>query len=386
MPEPDTLSRPIQVFLDTGQFITLPEPRQRGGNRDFFHGDNRGFSRHKFAMRQRIQDASATLRRERQEAGFLIVQMREEALAKSYRPLNALFSRAHSFHLVGGGAIGEIFFQCTPDALDHLDRRIEARAESEPQFAANRRTGELEPRPSAYRSELGGIDDIRLPAPADRISFSAREAVEWLSRPDTLGAYVVELFRPDMTGDAAAVNEMIESFRRRLTRLGGIVALPLFPAGSRRASRGHLAISVQVTGDLEGSLISLPLGDAPAADEAPRRGALRSAPREVSVARHQDFLDQMAAEPLVRRISLPPFARDRSPGPVSGGPYRGTACSARARRAGRRHHRWRRCRHSSAFALAQRGDRFDRPRRSRSHARNLHRGSRCRRAGAESAH
>ena len=306
MPEPDTLSRPIQVFLDTGQFITLPEPRQRGGNRDFFDGDNRGFSRHKFAMRQRIQDASATLRRERQEAGFLIVQMREEALAKSYRPLNVLFSRAHSFHLVGGGAIGEIFFQCTPDALDHLDRRIEARAESEPQFAENRRTGELKPRPSAYRSELGGIDDIRLPAPADRISFSAREAVQWLSRPDTLGAYVVELFRPDMTVDHAAVNAMIESFRRRLARLGGIVALPLFAAESRRASRGHLAISVQLTGDLEGSFISLPLGDPPAADEAPRRAALRSAPQDVSVARHQHFLDLMAAEPLVRRISLPP--------------------------------------------------------------------------------
>ena len=306
MPEPDTLSRPIQVFLDTGQFITLPEPRQRGGNRDFFDGDNRGFSRHKSAMRQRIRDASATLRRERQAAGFVIVQMREEALAKSYRPLNALFSRATSFPLVGGGAIGEIFFQCTPDALDHLDRRIEARAEPEPRFAENERTGELEPRPSAYRSELGGIEDIRLPAPADRISFSAREAAEWLSRPDTLGAYVVELFRPDTTVDPAAVNAMIESFRRRLVRLGGIVALPLFPAESRRSSRGHLAMSIQLTPDLERSLISLPLGHPPPAHEAPPRTALRSAAQDVPVERHQHFLEQMAAEPLVRRISLPP--------------------------------------------------------------------------------
>ena len=128
MAEQDNVSRPIQVFLDTGQFISLRESRPGGGNRDFFGGDNPGFSRHKSAMRQRIRDASATLRRDRQAAGFVIVQMREAALAKSYRPLNALFSRGNSFRLVGGGGIGEIFFQCTPAALDRLDHRIETPA------------------------------------------------------------------------------------------------------------------------------------------------------------------------------------------------------------------------------------------------------------------
>ena len=199
MAEQDNVSRPIQVFLDTGQFISLRESRPGGGNRDFFVGDNPGFSRHKSAMRQRIRDASATLRRDGQAAGFVIVQMREAALAKSYRPLNALFSRAYSFRLVGGGGIGENFFQCTPSALDRLDHRIETRAELEPRLVENEETGDFEPRPSAYRSELGGIEDIRLPAPADRIAFSAREAAEWLDRPDTLGAYLVELFRPDQT-------------------------------------------------------------------------------------------------------------------------------------------------------------------------------------------
>ena len=306
MVEQDNASRPIQVFLDTGQFISLRESRQRGGNRDFFDGDNSGFSRHKSAMRQRIQDASLSLRRDGQAAGFAIVQMREEALAKSYRPLNALFSRANSFRLVGGGGIGEIFFQCTPDALDRLDHRIESRAEVEPRFVENEETGEFDPRPSAYRSELGGIEDIRLPAPTDRISFSAREAAAWLSRPDTLGAYVVELFRPDPTLDPAAVHSMIESLRQRLVRLGGVVALPLFPAKSKRSSRGHLAMSIQLTRDLERSFISLPLGDPPPAHEELPLAVLRSASQDVPVERHQDFLEQMAAEPMVRRISLPP--------------------------------------------------------------------------------
>ena len=108
MAEQDNVSRPIQVFLNTGQFISLRESRPRSGNRDFFAGDNPGFSRHKSVMRQRIQDASAALRRDDQAAGFVIVQMREAALAKSYRPLNVLFSRANSFRLAGGGDIGEI--------------------------------------------------------------------------------------------------------------------------------------------------------------------------------------------------------------------------------------------------------------------------------------
>ena len=306
MAEQDNASRPIQVFLDTGQFIALRESSQRGGNRDFFGGDNPGFSRHKSTMRQRIRDASTALRRDGQAAGFVIVQMREAALAKSYRPLNVLFSRTNSFPLVGGGGIGEIFFQCTPGALDWLDHRIETRAELEPRLAENEETGKLEPRPSAYRSELGAIEDIRLPAPADRIAFSAREAAEWLSRPDTLGAYLVELFRPDPTLDRAAVDSMVEGFRRRLAGLGGIVALPLFPAESRRSSRGHLAMSIQLTADVDRSFISLPLADPSSAHQGLPRDALRSATQDVTVERHQHFLEQMAAEPLVRRITLPP--------------------------------------------------------------------------------
>ena len=261
MAEQDALSRPIQVFLNTGQFISLRENRQRGGNRDFFEGDNLGFSRHKSRMRQKLQDAAATLRRDSQSAAFVIVQMREEALAKSYRPLNALFSPTNSFRLVGGGGIGEIFLQCTPAALDRLDSRIEARAELEPRIVENERTGELETRPSTCRSELGGIEDIRLPTPADRVTFSAREATEWLDRPDTLGGYLVELFRPDSRLEPNAVEEMIDGFRRRLVRMGGIVALPVFSSRQLASRRGHLAISVHLIRNREQSFIALPLAD-----------------------------------------------------------------------------------------------------------------------------
>ena len=306
MAEQDVLSRPIQVFLNTGQFISLRESRQRGGNRDFFEGDNLGFSRHKLRMRQKLQDAAATLRRDSRSAAFVIVQMREEALAKSYRPLSACFSPANSFRLVGGGEIGEIFLQCTPTALDRLDSRIAARAELEPRIVENKRTRKLETRPSTYRSELGGIDDIRLPTPADRVTFSAREAAEWLGRPDTLGGYVVELFRPDSRLESNAVDEMIDGFRRRLASMGGIVALPVFPSRQLASRRGHLAISVHLIRNREQSFIALPLADSEPVLQAWRRSERSLHVPDFSVERHQHFLELMSAEPMVRRISLPP--------------------------------------------------------------------------------
>ena len=308
MADQDVVSRPIQVFLNTGQFISLRETRQRGGNRDFFAGDDRGFSRHKSAIRERIRDASETLRRDGQSAGFIVVQMREEALAKSYRPLNALFSLANSFPLVGGGSIGEMFFQCTPNALDRLDDRIEERAEVETRYRQNATTGQLQPRPTTYRSELGAIDDIRLPMPVDRITFSAREAAEWLNRRDILGGYIVEIFQPHSASDPDAVRAMVTGFRQRLAQLGGIVALPLFSGQGSRSIRSHLAMSIHLTRNREQSYISLPIVDSPPTHEELQRITSYIAPQDVAipVERHQYFLDQMGVEPLVRRVTLPP--------------------------------------------------------------------------------
>ena len=71
MAKQDSVSRPIQVFLNTEQFLSVPERGGDGGNKDFFAGNNSGFSRHKSAMRQKIQNASTTLRPKRQDVAFI---------------------------------------------------------------------------------------------------------------------------------------------------------------------------------------------------------------------------------------------------------------------------------------------------------------------------
>lgn len=302
---------PIQVFLNTRQFIQVQKKTAGGGNRDFFAGDDRAFARHKERMRQKVKDAASSLRREGQAAGFVVVQMREEALAKSYRPIGALFSQGHKFGLVGGGRIGEMYFQCTPEALDRLDTIIEQRAELHPRMVENEKTGEIEPRVSAYRSELGAIEDVALPTAADRIDFSAREAVEWLKTPGTLGGYIVELFRPHWSVEPQQVHRMIRQFRERLSSLGGIVALPVARSKAGSEGSGSIAISVHLGAEDQARRILLPIpGENPApGEEVAAETALRQlAPMgDIPIERHQLLLDQLGAEPMIRRVELPPI-------------------------------------------------------------------------------
>lgn len=306
MAEPERPTRPIQVFLDTQRLIQTQPAGKRGPNKDFFVGDNAGFERHKRRMRKKIADASGSLKAQGDPAGFVLVQMREEGLGKSYRPLRALFTPQNSFALVGGSAIGEMYFQATPAALDRLDALIEARAEVEPKIAEDRKTGEKEERVSSYRSELGAIEDIRTPTPADRLSFSAREAVRWLEDDNAVGGYIVELFRPEPRVTPHAVQRMIERFERRLHELRGVVVLPF---GSRTWSPKAPTLTLSVDLRTRNGIVSLPPIAGPEEDGAvevlEQADFEHTAPLDRNVARHQALLDVLSHEPLVRRIEPP---------------------------------------------------------------------------------
>ncbi len=231
--------RPVQVFLDTRRFIDLEEPRPfGGGNRDFFKDNDKGFAVQKRKIRGRIQSISSAMRARREPAGFMRVQMREDALGKSYRPLGSLFTEAHGFALVGAGRIGEMIFQATPQALDRLDTIIDERAEATPRLVANKETGDLEPRASGYRSEVGAIADIDLHDNADRVPFTAEEAVAWLKQPDVIGGYLVELFRPKPGIAPEAISSLVERFRNSLTELPTGISVRSFLPGDATSRFG----------------------------------------------------------------------------------------------------------------------------------------------------
>ncbi len=297
-----TLIRPIQVFLDTQRLIQVQPTGTFGPSHDFFAGDNYGFQRHKARIREQLQSASQGLRAASDPAGFVMVQMREEGLAKSYRPLGRLFTAPHRFALVGGAAIGQMYFQATPDALEQLQTMIELRAEIQPRVVTNPKTGESEERISAYRSEVGAIDEIRLPSAADRLTFSASEAVAWLDQENVVGGYAVELFRPDARVTPGAVQKMLERFRERLASLGGLTVLPF--SRKSMAIGGAITLSITLRSDAE-NLISLPSFTELEDDAADEPSRPEPSVPDFSIARHQALLDLLSREPLVRRIELP---------------------------------------------------------------------------------
>src|ERR1051326_4471550 len=327
MPKKEADLRPIQVFLDTKRFIESEEPRPYGGgSKDFFEGNNKGFADHKTRLRTRVENVAKSLRQQKQPGGFIKVRQREGAWAKTHRPTGHLFNESNQFALVGADRVGELIFQATPAALDRLSSIIESRAELEPRIVKNKRTGENESRVSGYRSELGGIDEIRLHGVTDKLKFSAEEAVEWMRQPNVIVGYIVELFRPDRHVSHTAIDQLVASFRVGLDRIqGGLLVRPFLP-GAPTAHFGEptLALSVQLLLE-QVRLIELPfLADGRTAEmaEASLPQMMRGVHGDLTIQRHSELLSFLAEQALVRSIELPliletqPSAGGATAGPV----------------------------------------------------------------------
>jgi hypothetical protein len=304
--------RPIQVFLDTKRFIEIPEPQPFvPGTKDFFQGNDRGFVQHKTKLKSSVEGVANSLRRSKQAGGFVKVRQREEALAKSHRPMGALFTATNHFALVGAEKVGELLFQVTPRALDRLANIIDTKAEETPRLVMNRKTGKEEARVTPVRSELGGIEEIRLYDAPDKVAFSAEEAVRWMQQENVIGGYIVELFRPDRGVSPDEVDQMVAQFREGLSRLkGGLLVRSFLPStSSAQFGEPSLAISIQLSAD-DRRLIELPFSDdgrSAVIAEASLPASMRGTRADLNVTRHGELLAFLAEQSLVRSVELPPM-------------------------------------------------------------------------------
>jgi hypothetical protein len=303
--------RPVQVFLDTQKFIETPEPVQRPvAKKDFFKGNDEGFMEHKARMTTALTSAATSLKRAKMPGGVVRVKQRPDALAKSHRPMVALFSEAHGFSLVGTESAGELLFQATPSGLERLARIVEEKAERTPKTVINKRTNEPEIKVSAHRSELGGIDDMRLHSAQDKVRFSAKEAVEWMGQENVIGGYIVELFRPNWAASRELIEDLVASFNAGLDELkGGMIVRPFLPA-DRTAAYGEppLALTVQLT-KRDDRLVALPFhadGSPAEISEASLPDVFRDRRIDLDVNRHQALLTFLTEQSLVRSVDLPP--------------------------------------------------------------------------------
>ena len=174
------MTSPIQIILNQENFEQARETGGGGPKKDFFAGRDDEFRRHKRALADQLGGIASALEAQNQgDVGVIKVILRREAWAKSHRPLRSLF-KIDRISLVGGGDLGEMYFEARPNILHAIARDISA-SENSTNLKPDRETGKPVPHPSTARSETGAIDRIELYGPSDRRKFSVDDAVNWLT-------------------------------------------------------------------------------------------------------------------------------------------------------------------------------------------------------------
>ncbi|MEA9427284.1 S8 family peptidase [Aeromonas caviae] len=212
-------NNPVQVVLQTDQYMKLPEGGGGGGAKDFYEDRDEEFKRHKQQLLKQVESIRTVLSRTgSRQVGYVKVRLQSNALAKSHRPVDALF-KPKSLPLVGSGALGELYFEVTPDTLESV-----AVAISSAEDKVTKRDKQDKLKASSARSETGAIEEIALPSQQDKRMFSLDGAAEHFKKWPGARYFTVELFvdeaslRDDDRKRSAALIEL-RKFRRELEGL-----------------------------------------------------------------------------------------------------------------------------------------------------------------------
>lgn len=274
-------NNPVQVVLNTSDFIVRPEQNPGGSIKDFFAGRDTEFAAHKGRLLDELGQIHQQIKKQ-PDVGleYAHVVLQSDAWAKSHRPVERVFP-PDEVPLIGGGGLGELIIELTAENIPVVEKAIQ-KAEDIVIYGVNKK-GEEVPKPTRYRSEVGAIQTVRSHQAIDRRAFSAEEAVLWLQDPRTGGLYIVETF--------ADLREFDEEESRR--------------SRARAALKRFLAELTQ---------LDLPIEklEPPPRWQASRLMFLRlressHLARPERVAQHQRLLEFLEQQPAVRRVLLPPL-------------------------------------------------------------------------------
>lgn len=316
------MASPIQIILNPENFEQARDAGGGGPKKDFFAENDAGFRAHKAALQDQLSGLAAALEAQDEgDVGITKVVLRRSAWAKSHRPTRALFKPERT-QLVGGGDLGEMYFEARPGALRAIAQEI-ANAENGTRLRPDPNSGKMIPHPSSARSEAGAIERIELYGPADRRHFSVEEAIAWLANPMTGSSYQVELFDvppPRSQWDATdqGHQRLYASFVDGLTAIGQ--GLEVQRLQSRKPGQPQLTLRLGRSAEPPLLMLQVP--------NAERRRDRALAPFDRSPDRHRRLLAFLDRHPLVRRIELPPVLTRT---------IVGERLSARAAAAGRDH-------------------------------------------------
>ncbi|WP_024680739.1 S8 family peptidase [Pseudomonas syringae] len=212
-------NNPVQVVLQTDQYMKLPEGGGGGGAKDFYEDRDDEFKRHKQQLLKQVESIRTVLSRTgTQQVGYVKVRLQSNALAKSHRPVDTLF-KPKSLPLVGSGALGELYFEVTPGALEAV-----ADAISSAEDKVTKRDNKDKLKASPARSETGAIEEIVLPSLQDKRGFSLEGAAEHFKRWPGARYFTVELFVDEISlreqsGTRSAALAELRKFRKGLEGL-----------------------------------------------------------------------------------------------------------------------------------------------------------------------
>lgn len=291
-------NNPVQIVLNDAAFLRAPDPVRAGEDKDFFQGNDAGFIAHRRAMVAKLDEFDKELATSRfGPIAYVRARMRQEAIAKSYRPNRALFIR-DQFPCVGAGAPGELYFRLPRIHLSRLRARFES-AEDQGQERTSR-SGRRYHFVTRNRSELGAIETIEITPPDSKRKFSAADAVKAMLRPSAASGYVVELFEQsalDMpaNADVLGLRQAFETLQEDIGRLGAGTYAALLPSPG-----GVPSIELLLTTGGDRPLIE---------DRRTIKSDLTIAPAsaqiDANVERHEEVLHVLERHPLVRRIRFP---------------------------------------------------------------------------------
>ncbi|MFT3793762.1 S8 family peptidase [Flavobacterium sp.] len=290
---------PVQIILNTNDFIEALDNKGGGPSKDFFAGNDREFSNHRDNLRRQLSDIrSMQLTNSYAKISYAKVTLKHAAIAKSHRPTSQVFKRQIA-PVVGAGDLGELYIELTPESIDEINNKV---AQAEPETRYREVNGKSEPYPSRLRSEIGAIQNISAYVASDKRKFSVSEAVNWLATAETGGSYIVELFdtppsRQDWDLLSRYKRELFESFFNGLEKIGN----GLFVSRIITGNGASVSFGVKLEESNSRPVIQLTTSTISQSKQIEKK------PTDLDAQRHAVLLEFLEQHPLVKKITLPPI-------------------------------------------------------------------------------
>jgi hypothetical protein len=278
-------NNPVQIILNSKDFLTVPEIPGGGGSKDFFEGRDQEFVAHKTRLQKQLASIDTAFQKSAVKTGFVKVTLRKGAWAKTHRPNQSLFPDQKR-PCIGASRLGELYYMVAADDLKEISNEV-ARAEDTPKLKVDEKTGESESIVTPRRSEVGAIEAIELPSASDKRTFSAAEAVRWLSDPRTGGMYFVEVFAPK--AEDLMANPFVDK---------------ILQSAITSSTRDNLSAALLKAG-LESEVLPIQLRRNDPSRIARIMG-VRLKKDSLDPTEHQRLLTVLEEQLFVRQISLPP--------------------------------------------------------------------------------